>query len=80
MPNTERPAADTPAEPTASRAMPRDPDALLAALGHGPSSLDALQARSGLPTPELQARLLTLELDGQVARLPGGLFQRVGLA
>ncbi|MDD0810889.1 DNA-processing protein DprA [Curvibacter sp. RS43] len=80
MPNTERPATDTPAEPTASRAMPHDPDALLAALGHGPSSLDALQARSGLPTPELQARLLTLELDGQVARLPGGLFQRVGLA
>ncbi|MBS0467328.1 MAG: hypothetical protein JSR14_08965, partial [Proteobacteria bacterium] len=28
----------------------------------------------------LQVRLLELELDGLVARLPGGLFQRVGRA
>lgn len=80
MSTTEGLAADTsPAHP-ASRALPQDADALLEALGYGPSSLDALQARSGLPTPVLQARLLTLELDGQVARLPGGLFQRIGLA
>ena len=45
-------------------------------MGFEPVSLDALQARTGLPTPELQAELLTLELDGWVARLPGGLFQR----
>lgn len=50
--------------------------ALVQALGHDPVSLDALQARTGLPTPELQAQLLMLELEGQVARLPGGLFQR----
>lgn len=55
-------------------------DALLAALGADPASLDALQARTGLPTPELQARLLTLELEGHVGRLPGGLFQRLGQA
>ena len=54
-----------------------DPDnPLLTALGHDPASLDALQARTGLPTPTLQAQLLELELGGQVARLPGGLFQR----
>lgn len=54
-----------------------DPDnALLTALGHDPASLDALQARTGLPTPTLQAQLLELELEGQIARLPGGLFQR----
>jgi DNA processing protein len=51
-------------------------DALLDAMGFEPASLDALQARTGLPTAELSARLLTLELDGQVARLPGGRFQR----
>jgi DNA processing protein len=51
-------------------------DALLAALGHEVSSLDALQARTGLPAAELQARLLALELDGLVGRLPGGRFQR----
>ena len=48
----------------------------LSALGFDIVSLDALQARTGLPTPELQARLLELELDGFVRRLPGGLFQR----
>ena len=50
---------------------------LLTALGHDPVSLDALQARTGLPTPDLQAQLLELELDGHIARLPGGLFQRL---
>lgn len=52
------------------------PDPVLEALGFGPVSLDAVQARTGLPTPTLQASLMTLELEGQVARLPGGLFQR----
>ena len=61
-------------------ATPQDEDALLSALGFEPTGLDALQARTGLPTPELQARLLTLELNGRVARLPGGLFQRIGQA
>ena len=55
-------------------------DELLTALGHDPVSLDALQARCGLPTARLQAQLLELELLGQVARLPGGLFQRLGSA
>ena len=52
-------------------------DPLLAALGFDAVSLDALQARTGLDTPRLQAQLLEFELDGQVARLPGGLFQRM---
>ncbi|MBT9476634.1 DNA-processing protein DprA [Polaromonas sp.] len=50
---------------------------LLAALGFDAVSLDALQARTGLDTARLQAQLLELELNGQVARLPGGLFQRL---
>jgi DNA processing protein len=50
---------------------------LLALLGHDPVGLDALQARSGLDTAQLQAELLDLELEGQVKRLPGGLFQRL---
>ncbi len=52
-------------------------DALLSAMGHDPVNLDALQARCGWPTAQLQAQLLELELMGQVGRLPGGLFQRV---
>ena len=54
--------------------------ALLSALGFDPVSLDALQARCGLPTAQLQAQLLELELDGALARLPGGLFQRLAAA
>lgn len=50
---------------------------LLDALGFDPVGLDALQARCGLGTADLQAQLMTLELDGRVARLPGGLFQRM---
>ena len=59
---------------------PQEEDSLLEALGYDPVTLDALQARCGLPTPQLQAQLMTLELDGVVARLPGGLFQRVSAA
>lgn len=61
-------------DPAAGR--PSD-DPLIAALGFDAVSLDALQARTGLETARLQAQLLELELSGQVARLPGGLFQRL---
>ena len=61
---------------TASSRKPED--VLLRAMGHDPVSLDALQARCGWPTAQLQAELMELELMGQVGRLPGGLFQRVG--
>ena len=54
--------------------------ALLAALGHDPVTLDALLARTGASAAALNARLLELELDGRVARLPGGLYQRRGSA
>ena len=52
------------------------PDPLLQALGEDPVTLDALLARTGWPAAELSARLLELELEGRVARLPGGLYQR----
>ncbi len=76
-----------PAPPTTGSAAAALPDddapnaqeaALLQALGADPVSLDALQARTGLDTARLQARLLELELAGRVGRLPGGLFQRLG--
>ncbi len=49
---------------------------LLEVLGFDPVGLDALVARTGTDTAALQVQLLELELQGQVARLPGGLFQR----
>ena len=59
--------------------VPAD-DALLIALGHDPVTLDALLARTGESVATLNARLLELELDGRIARLPGGLYQRRGNA
>lgn len=52
-------------------------DPVLQALGHDPVTLDALMARTGWSAAELSARLMTLELDGAVTRLPGGLYQRL---
>jgi DNA processing protein len=52
------------------------PNSLLLALGHDPVSLDTLIDRTGINAANLQAQLLELELLGQVARLPGALFQR----
>lgn len=52
-------------------------DPFLTALGFDPVTLDALVARTGSSAADLSVRLLDLELDGQVARLPGQLFQRV---
>jgi len=62
--------------PELTTSEPDAPDPLLHALGHDAVGLDALQARTGWSAADLQARLMTLELDGEVARLPGGLFQR----
>jgi DNA processing protein len=64
----------------ADAGLPPVQKALLQALGFEPSSLDALQARTGLDTPHLQAELMGLELQGRVIRLPGGLFQRKTIA
>jgi DNA processing protein len=66
-------ASDGPDTPTSTAiAHP-----LLTHMGFAPVTLDALQARCGLDTAALQAQLLTLELDGQIGRLAGGLFQRL---
>ena len=51
-------------------------DAVLRALGHDPQSIDGLIDRCGWPAPALTAHLFRLELEGRVARLPGGLYQR----
>ncbi len=62
---------------SAQQASPPPDDPLLRAMGFDACSLDALQARTGLATAELQAQLLALELQGELARLPGGQFVRV---
>ncbi len=63
--------------PTKADALNDKENSLLQALGYDPVGLDALIARTGLDAASLQARLLELELEGRLARLPGGLFQRM---
>lgn len=68
------------ADSTGAEPLNDTESSVLDALGYDPSGLDALQARTGLDTASLQALLMGLELQGQVARLPGGLFQRMAQA
>ena len=57
----------------AARAEP----GLLAHMGHDPVDVDALCSRAGLSAEQVSSQLLRLELDGRVAALPGGLYQRL---
>jgi DNA processing protein len=68
-----RPAPAASADPTT---VPVE-SAFLKALGFDPVSVDVLCARHGLTAESASAMLLALELDGVVARLPDGRFQRV---
>ncbi len=52
-------------------------DPLLIALGHDPCSLDQLAERTGYSTEQLLTELLTLELSGVLATLPGNRYQRL---
>jgi DNA processing protein len=52
-------------------------DPVLRALGWDPVDADTLASRIGLDAGTTAARLMELELQGRVARLPGGLYQRI---
>lgn len=52
-------------------------DPLLRQMGYDPVGMDALVDRSGLTSESLSAMLLVLELEGKVASLPGGRYQRI---
>ena len=68
---------------TGLRASPVTPSflpkhaSLIEALGYDPVDLDSICARSGLTPENASAMLLELELEGHVARAPGGKFQRM---
>jgi DNA processing protein len=52
-------------------------DPLLDQMGSNPISLDELAQRSRLTVDNLSAMLFTHEMEGRVAVLPGGLYQRL---
>ena len=63
--------------PSAERTPPTPLDPLLRQLAPGDSyDLDELIALSGLDGPRLLPHLLSLELDGRLARVAGGRFRR----
>jgi len=47
------------------------------ALDGAPTTLDTLAQRTGLTLEALSAKLLALELDGRIAPLPGGRYQKI---
>ncbi|WP_372591273.1 DNA-processing protein DprA [Guyparkeria sp.] len=65
-------------EPPSAEEFPLDPDQqhILDLLGYDPQPADRLIEASGLTAAEVSSILLMLELAGQVATLPGGLYAR----
>ena len=61
----------------ASVSTPSPDEGLLAHMGFDPIDVDSLCARSGQSAERVSADLLRLELEGRVATLPGGNFQRL---
>ena len=64
------PAPESPIPPAAEHP-------LLQHMGYDPVSMEALVQRSGLTGDTLSAMLTVLEIEGQIAVLPGGRFQRM---
>jgi DNA processing protein len=69
--------AKNPPDPRAPLAPATGDEAsLLASLGNDPVTIDALVERAGKPADVIAAGLVRLQLEGLVAALPGGLWQR----
>lgn len=67
-PLTDNAAADVEDDP---------PHPMLAAMGHAPASVDEIAQRTGMAAARVAAQLSRLEIEGRIAPLPGGLFQRL---
>jgi DNA processing protein len=65
------------AAPRDMSALEQELTALLDALGYEPTDIDTLAVRTGQPAQDLLAQLTALELEGGVARLPAGRWQRL---
>jgi DNA processing protein len=70
-------SASTTARRVSSGARATPDSALLAVMGHDPVDVDCLCTRAGMTAEQVSSELLRLEMDGHVAALPGGLYQRL---
>ena len=68
-----------PAAPQQNASRTADPtlEKLLSAAGHDPVSVDQLAERSGLNAAQIQAALITLEMQGQIELMPGGHYRQL---
>ena len=71
-----RSASTTPPVQQSVPGLDDEPARVLRIIGHDPVDIDTLAGRCGLTVDALYAILLPLELDGHLARLPGGRLQR----
>ena len=71
---------ESPKQETADVVGESPPNDLLSLMGFDPCGLDELAGRSGLTADSLSVMLLHLELDGRVASLAGGRYQRLFVA
>jgi len=62
---------------TSSQSAAEEEHELLKHLGYDPCNVDTLCERSGLTPDTVSAMLIELELEGKVASLPGGRYQRI---
>lgn len=69
--------ASTVQRPELPAHLPGEAGGLLTHMGHDPVDVDSLCSRAGLSAEQVSSELLRLELDGRVAALPGGLYQRL---
>ena len=67
-------SAGTPLSKSVEPGASRD---FLDKMGFDPCDIDSLIERTGLTTEVVSAILLELELEGRIAGLPGGLYQRI---
>jgi DNA processing protein len=70
-------ASTTRSAASGARDAPAADGGLLAHMGHDPFDVDALCRRAGMSAEQVSSELLRLELDGLIASLPGGLYQRL---
>lgn len=79
-------AVSSPADDAAVKAVPPALPAsrldlsaqkVVQAAGHDPTSVDQIASRTGLPASDIQAALLSLELEGQFERLADGRYQKL---
>ncbi|HWU85332.1 MAG TPA: DNA-protecting protein DprA, partial [Rhodocyclaceae bacterium] len=68
-----RPAPDAETTP-----LSEEESNVINALGDAPCDLESLVTRTGLTPDALLAMLLPMELDGRIASLPGGRYQKLG--